>query len=392
MRNIPLNRLVIVFILTLFGVCAAPRDCFSMQKTGRGKVDKKPFGKLADGTQVNLYTLTNGRGAQSEITNFGATLVALRVPDRQGKFADVVLGYADLSAYVTDDFYIGSIQGRYANRIAGGRFTLDGTTYKLAQNNNGNHLHGGVRGFNKVAWNVMPSTRSSSKDARLVLSYTSRDGEEGYPGTLRLTVIYTLTDRNELEINYTATTDTATVLNLTNHAYFNLAGTGNILNHELKLYATRFTPTGATSIPTGELRSVKNSPLDFTQATGIGARINADDEQMRFANGYDHNFVLDKNLVNDRSGNAIKIAAEVYEPTTGRAMQVLTTEPGMQFYTGNFLKDVKGKAGKIYQPRDGFCLEAQHFPDSPNKPDFPSVVLKPGATYRQTTIYKFTTR
>ncbi|MCP9495611.1 MAG: galactose mutarotase [Pyrinomonadaceae bacterium MAG19_C2-C3] len=379
------NRLVIVFVFAVLGVlCLAPCDCFGGQKSGNRKVDKKSFGKLADGTNIELYTLTNARGVQADITNFGATLVALRVPDRAGKIADVVLGYDDVQGYATDEFYIGSIQGRYANRIAGGRFTLGGVEYKLAQNNNGNHLHGGVRGFNKVVWQEVNSQPTNA--ASLSLVYVSRDGEEGYPGNLKVTVTYTLTDDDALKIDYQASTDKETVLNLTNHAYFNLAGAGNILNHELKLYANRFTPTDATSIPTGELRSVKGTPLDFSRLTSIGARINSDDEQMRFAAGYDHNFVLDK------KGGNLAIAAEVYEPTTGRVMSVSTTEPGLQFYSGNFLKEVKGKAGKIYDRRDGFCLEAQHFPDSPNKPKFPSTVLKPGATYTQTTIYKFTTR
>ncbi len=395
MKNRIPHRLAIAFVIALLGVCAAPRDYFSAQKVGTGKVDKKSFGKLADGTNIDLYTLTNARGAQADITNFGASLVALRVPDRTGKLADVVLGYDDAQSYVTDEFYIGSVQGRYANRIARGRFTLGGVEYKLAQNNNGNHLHGGNRGFNKVVWQEVKSQPTNK--ASLSLVYLSRDGEEGYPGNLKVTVTYTLTDDNALKLDYQASTDKATVLNLTNHTYFNLAGAGNILNHELKLYANRFTPTDATAIPTGELRKVKDTPLDFSRLTAIGARINDDDEQMRFANGYDHNFVLDRKTVLGKKDGNIKhaaevLAAEVYEPTTGRVMSVSTTEPGLQFYSGNFLKEVKGKAGKIYNRRDGFCLEAQHFPDSPNKPEFPFTVLKPGTTYKQTTIYAFTTR
>ena len=357
-------------------------------------MDKAAFGKLADGTNIDIYTLTNARGAQAEVTNFGATLTALRVPDRTGKIADVVLGYDNLAAYVADEFYLGSIQGRYANRVARGRFALGGTEYKLAQNNNGNHLHGGIRGFNKVVWRSVDSPATNK--ASLTLMYLSRDGEEGYPGNLKVTVTYTLTDDNALKIDYQASTDKTTILNLTNHAYFNLAGAGagaaDILDHELKLYANRFTPTDATAIPTGELREVKGTPLDFSRPTSIGSRINDDYEQMRFANGYDHNFVLDGRAVLDKKNKNLKLAAEVFEPTTGRVMTVFTTEPGLQFYTGNFLKDVKGKAGKTYDRRDGFCLETQHFPDSPNKPGFPSTVLKPAATYKQTTIYAFTTR
>ena len=353
-------------------------------------MDKKAFGKLTDGTQIDIYTLTNKRGVQAEVSSFGASLVALRVPDRKGTIADVVLGYDNLPAYVADEFYLGSVQGRYANRIAAGRFTLGGFEYKLAQNNNGNHLHGGTRGFNKVAWQSVGF--SPVNEASLSLVYVSRDGEEGYPGNLKVTVTYTLTGDNALRIDYQAATDKETILNLTNHSYFNLAGAGSILNHELKLYANRFTPTYATSIPTGELREVKDTPLDFSRPTPIGARINDDDEQMRFAAGYDHNFVLDGRTVLDKNNNNLKEAAEVFDPATGRLMSVLTTEPGLQFYSGNFLKDVKGKAGKTYNRRDGFCLEAQHFPDSPNKPKFPSTVLKPGMTYRQTTIYAFTTR
>jgi len=356
-----------------------------MQRSRRATIVKGEFGKLADGTNIDIYTLKNRRGVEARITNFGATVVSLSVPDARGRMADVVLGYDNSQSYAEDTFYIGSIQGRYANRIAGGNFTLNGTSYTLARNNNSNHLHGGIRGFNKVVWRVMES--NAANGARLKLMYLSRDGEEGYPGNLRVTVTYTLTEEDALRIDYLASTDRDTVLNLTNHSYFNLAGAGvgDILAHELRLNATRFTPTDDTSIPTGELRQVQGTPLDFARRTRIGARIDAPDEQMRFAAGYDHNFVLTKQPA------ALALAAEVYEPTSGRVMQVFTTEPGVQFYTGNFLKDVRGKAGKIYGRREGFCLEAQHFPDSPNKPRFPSTVLRMGATYRQTTVYKFLT-
>lgn len=378
------SRLLSALLLGVFVTLAVFAAPFNVPKFGQAKTGKQPFGKLADGTQIDIYTLTNRNGMTARITNYGATVVSLTAPDRRGKSSDIVLGYEDVQGYVEGDSLFGSIAGRYANRIAGGRFTLGDIKYTLAQNNNGNHLHGGIRGFNKVVWNA--TTDANANPAQLKLDYLSADKEEGYPGNLRVTVTYTLTDSNELKIDYRATTDKVTVLNLTHHSYFNLAGAGDILNHELKLYADSFTPTNAVSIPTGELRQVKNTPLDFTKRTRIGARIEADDEQMRFANGYDHNFVLNK------KPNRLALAAEVYEPTSGRVMQVLTTEPGVQFYSGNFLKSVKGKAGKTYQRREGFCLEAQHFPDSPNKPNFPSTVLKPGATYTQTTIYKFTAR
>ncbi len=374
------------FFLTLImlGIFAVPHDHFAMQKASRSHVEKQTFGQLTDGTSVDIYTLTNKNGMHAKITNYGATVVSLTAPDRRGQMTDVTLGYDNLQGYVADTKYFGAIVGRYANRIAKGRFSLGGNVYTLAQNNNGNHLHGGLRGFNKVVWNA--ASRTDATGAHLKLSYLSKDKEEGYPGNLAVTITYTLDNNNELKIDYLATTDKETILNLTNHSYFNLAGAGNILGHELKINADRFTPTDKTSIPTGELRSVRNTPFDFTRSTTIGARIEAQDEQLLFGNGYDHNFVLNK-----KSG-ILALAAEVYEPTSGRVLQVSTTEPGVQFYSGNFLKDVQGKAGKVYQKRDGFCLETQHFADSPNEPQFPSVVLKPGAVYKQTTVYKFSAR
>lgn len=380
-----MKRLVSMFVLVVVCVFAVLTECSGMQKSRRATIVRRTFGTLADGTKIDLYTLRNSRGAEARVTNFGATVVSLTAPDARGRMADVVLGYDDLQSYVEDTFYLGSIQGRYANRIAGGKFTLNETEYTLARNNNANHLHGGIRGFNKVVWTA--TTDNAANGARLRLTYLSRDGEEGYPGNLRVTVTYTLTEENSLRIDYLASTDRDTVLNLTNHSYFNLAGAGNgdILGHELKLNATRFTPTDDTSIPTGELRQVQGTPLDFTQRTRIGARIDATEEQMRFAAGYDHNHVISKQPA------ALALAAEVHEPKSGRVMQVFTTEPGMQFYTGNFLKNVRGKAGKIYQRREGFCLEAQHFPDAPNKPNFPSATLRAGTTYTQTTVYKFLT-
>jgi aldose 1-epimerase len=352
----------------------------------RAGVEKQPFGKTADGVAVDAYKLTNKSGARVKIITYGARVVSIEVPGRDGKPGDVSLGYDDIQAYENDSSYLGAIAGRYANRIAKGRFSLDGVTYTLATNNNGNHLHGGLRGFDKVVWVGKGSVVGGA--AQLKLTYVSKDKEEGYPGNLSVTVIYTWTNRNELKIVYSATTDKATVLNLTNHAYFNLAGAGvgDILNHEMRINALRFTPTDETSIPTGELRSVKGTPLDFTTATAIGNRIEDKYEQLISGAGYDHNFVLNK------TAGRLSLAAEVYEPTSGRVLRVYTTEPGVQFYSGNFLNGATGKQSLVYPRRSGFCLEAQHFPDSPNKPRFPATVLGPGSRYTQTTIYQFSTR
>lgn len=344
---------------------------------------KQLFGKTADGTAVDLYTLSNEKGMEAKITNYGGIVVSLKTPDRNGKAGDVVLGYDSLDGYLKSSPYFGAIVGRYGNRIAKGQFTLDGTTYKLAKNNGENHLHGGIKGFDKVVWEAKEVPNGNS--AGLQLTYLSKDGEEGYPGNLSVTVLYTLTNDNGLKIEYTATTDKKTVVNLTNHSYFNLAGSGDILKHELMLNADKFTPVDKTLIPTGELKSVKGTPLDFTQPTAIGARIDQPDEQMKFGGGYDHNFVIN-------GAGSLALTASVYEPTSGRVMDVYTTEPGVQFYTGNFLGGMVGKNGQAYQKRTGFCLETQHFPDSPNKPSFPSTVLEPGKKYETTTIYKFSTK
>jgi len=350
-----------------------------------GSVKKESFGTV-DGKTVELYTLTNRKGAEAKITNYGATVVSLKVPDRNGKFDDIVLGFDNIDGYLQGTSFFGATIGRYGNRIAKGRFKLNGVEYKLATNNEPNHLHGGNKGFDKVIWNARPFNVKGG--AGLALKYLSHDGEEGYPGNLSVSVSYTLTDNNELKISYAATTDKDTVVNLTHHSYFNLAGHGNgdVLNHQLMINADRFTPTDAGSIPTGELRSVKGTPFDFTQPTTIGARIDQDDEQLKLAKGYDHNYVL-----NGRAGTLRKVAS-VSEPTTGRTMEVWTTEPGMQLYSGNFLAGAQGKSGKVYQFRYGFCLETQHYPDSPNKPSFPSTVLRKGTTYRTQTIYKFSAR
>jgi aldose 1-epimerase len=326
---------------------------------------------------------------QVKITNYGGIVVSLTAPDRNRKFADVVLGYNDLDSYLKPPFpYFGAIVGRYANRIAKGRFTLNGEEYKLAVNNGENTLHGGIKGFDKVVWKVK-QVRTTPAGPALFLTYLSKDGEEGYPGNLTVTVVYTLTNNNELKIDYTASTDKDTVTNLTHHSYFNLAGEGNgdILDHQLVLKANRFIPTDAGAIPTGELRNVAGTPFDFRAATAIGARINGDDEQLKLGKGYDHTWVI-----NGRAGS-LRQAAIAYEPKSGRVMEVWTTEPGVQFYTGNYLDGtITGKAGKPYPRRSGFCLETQHYPDSPNQPNFPTTTLKKGAVYRSTTIYRFSAR
>jgi aldose 1-epimerase len=349
-------------------------------------IKAESFGE-ADGQRVELYTLTNSRGVEAKITNYGATVVSLKVPDRAGRFADVLLGYDTLEDYRQSTFYVGTVIGRYANRIAGGRFTLNGKEYKLAVNNGENHLHGGLKGFDKVVWKARPLRARGG--AALELTYLSPDGEEGYPGNLSVRVVYTLTERDELKIEYTATADQDTVVNLTNHAYFNLAGQGNgdILKHKLQINADRFIPADEKSIPTGELRSVSGTPFDFRRATAIGARIEQDDEQLKFGRGYDHTFVI-----NGRAGT-LRRAATASEPLTGRVLEVWTTEPGMQLYTGNYLEStMASKGGKTYGQRHGFCLETQHFPDSPNKPHFPSTVLRKGGRYNSTTIYRFSAR
>ncbi len=350
------------------------------------QIRKQPFGSTAEKKAVDLYTLTNANGVEAGIITYGGIVVSLKVPDRAGKLQEVTLGYDSLDGYLKNNSpYFGALIGRYANRIDKGKFSLGGREYRLATNNGESHLHGGNRGFDKVIWKAEEIRGENS--VGLKLAYVSPDSEEGYPGALTVAVTYTLTNNNELKTDYTATTSKETILNLTNHAYFNLAGSGDILKHEVMINAGRFTPVNAAVIPTGELRSVKGTPMDFTKPMAIGARINQKDEQLVLGKGYDHNWVL------DRKDNNLSLAARVTEPTSGRVLEVLTTEPGIQFYTGNFLDGtIKGKAGKVYQQRAGFCLETQHFPDSPNKPNFPSTILKPGQKYATTTIYKFSTR
>jgi len=333
---------------------------------------------------------------EAAVTNYGAILVSLKAPDRAGELADVVLGYDTLDGYLADQRFLGATIGRYANRIARGTFELDGVVYALTRNRGDNHLHGGNRGFNKVLWAAMEATEATEAAtlAAVQLRYLSKDGEEGYPGNLAVQVTYTLSDDDRLQIEYAATTDKSTILNLTNHSYFNLAGegNGNVEHHELMILAEHFTPGDSNLIPTGEVRPVAGTPFDFRQAELIGARVDKDDEQLQLAGGYDHNFVLSSAAAGDTAlaAGAPALAARVHEPGTGRTVEVWTTEPGMQFYSGNFLDGSnRGKGGKAYQHRYGFCLETQHFPNSPNEPGFPSTVLRPGERFASKTIYAF---
>jgi aldose 1-epimerase len=347
-------------------------------------IQRQPFGTVAEGQPAELFTLTNNRGMVVRFTNYGGIVTAIEVPDRNGKLEDVTLGFDSLQGYLGEHPYFGSLIGRYGNRIARGHFTLDGREYSLAVNNGPNALHGGLRGFNRVVWHAAPFENDSSVGA--VLTYTSPDGEEGYPGTLRTQVTYTLSNDNSLSFAYRATTDRATPVNLTQHTYFNLAGDGkgDILSHQLMLNASRFTPVDSTLIPTGQLAPVKGTPFDFTQPVAIGARIDQPDVQLKNGGGYDHTWVL------DRQGDGLSLAARLFEPTSGRVMEVFTTEPGVQFYSGNFLDgSITGKDGHVYRRRYGLALETQHFPDSPNHPNFPSTILRPGQEYRSETVYRF---
>jgi aldose 1-epimerase len=350
------------------------------------QIHKEAFGKTYNQTPIDIYTLTNAHGVEARIMTYGGIVVSLKAPDRKGKLGEVVLGYDTLEGYLQNNSpYFGALIGRYGNRIAKGRFSLGGHEYRVATNNGENHLHGGVKGFDKVVWKA--TEVSSNEGVGLALTYLSKDGEEGYPGNLSVRVVYTLTNNNELKIDYTATTDKETIVNLTNHSYFNLAGSADILNHQVMINGNRFTPVDQGLIPTGELRSVKGTPMDFTQAKAFGARIGQPNEQLVFGKGYDHNWVVDK------SNDKLPLVARVSEPGSGRVLEVYTTEPGVQFYSGNFLDGtIKGKGGQVYQKHAGLCLESQHFPDSPNEPDFPSTVLKPGQKYKTTTIYRFSAR
>lgn len=347
----------------------------------------QPFGKTADGTAVERYTLKNQHGMEVDVITYGAIVQRIVVPDRTGKASDVALGFDTLDGYLKEHPYFGAIVGRYGNRIAHARFTLNGKTYQLAANNGPNSLHGGLKGFDKRVWTARPL--STPAGSAVELTYISKDGEEGYPGRLTARVTYTVTEQNELRLDYHVTTDADTVFNVTNHSYFNLAGqgSGDVLAHQVQILSDRVTPVNATLIPTGELRPVNGTPLDFRTPTAIGVRIDAKDEQITYGKGYDHNWV-----VNGEPGR-LRPAVHVTEPTSGRTLDVSTTEPGVQFYTGNFLDGtITGKGGKVYKQRYGFCLETQHFPDSPNQPSFPTTVLKPGQVYSSTTVYRFSAK
>ncbi|MBP5980024.1 MAG: galactose mutarotase [Halomonas sp.] len=355
-------------------------------------VGKSVFGQLPDDRQVDVYQLTNASGIELRVANYGGTILSLKTPDREGNVDDIVLGFDSLDEYLSDEYrkanlYFGAIIGRYGNRIAYGQFTLEGETYSLATNDGDNHLHGGQQGFDRVLWQAEPF--KSDEGTGLALRYTSEDGEEGYPGRLEIEVTYTLTDDDTLIVDYQAESDKATPINLTQHSYFNLKGEGNdsILDHQLMLNADAFTPVSESLIPTGELRDVADTPFDFTQATPIGERIEQDNEQLSFGQGYDHNFVLNRD--NTERGDLV-MAAKVWEPQSGRMLEIETTEPGIQFYSGNFLAgDLTGKGGQAYPQRSGFALETQHFPDSPNQDAFPSTIIEPGERYQSRTVFRF---
>ena len=372
----------LLFLVPL-GILSVMTTAFSQPSPS--PVTRAPFGTMPDGTPVEVFTLKNAGGMEVRAINYGGIITALRVPDRAGKVDDVVLGFDRLEDYLTkNDPFFGAIIGRYGNRIAKGQFSLQGQTYTLATNNGPNHLHGGNQGFDKVFWKAEPVAGRNA----LRFSRISPDGEEGYPGTLNVQVTYTLSDKNELTVEYVATTDKPTVVNLTQHTYFNLAGqaSGDILGHQLMLNADRYTPVDATLIPTGELAPVAGTPFDFRKPAAIGARIDHAHPQLKNGLGYDHNWVL------NRSGSGLQLAARVTEPKSGRTLEVRTTEPGIQFYSGNFLDGkLTGKAGAVYRHRTGFCLETQHFPDSPNQPSFPSTTLKPGQEYKTSTVFTFGT-
>jgi aldose 1-epimerase len=356
--------------------CATDRH----QKVAR--IDHQPFGVTKEGVQVSLFTLRNKQGAEAKISNYGGLVTSLKVPDKNGVMGDVVLGYDNLAGYLKETPYFGALIGRYGNRIARGKFTLDGKQYTLATNNYPNALHGGTKGFDKVVWQA--KVLATPEGPALQLKYLSHDGEEGYPGNLSVTAVYALTEDNGLRVEFTATTDQATVLNLTQHSYFNLAGKGDILGHVVLMPADKFTPVDSTLIPTGELKPVDGTPFDFRTPTAIGARINQPDEQLKFGGGYDHNFVINKPM------GQFGLMARVNEASSGRVLEVFSTEPGLQFYSGNFLDGkITGKGGWVYQFRNGFCMEPQHYPDSPNQPNFPSVVLRPGQTYHNTIEFRF---
>jgi aldose 1-epimerase len=378
---IPHIFLLLLFLATAMGRQAAPTK-------HKRQVRKEAFGKTGDGRPVALYTLTNSSGMEVRAMTYGGIIVSIRVPNKDGKMGDVVLGHENVDGYLVNPPYFGAIVGRYANRIANGTFTLDGVKYTLPKNDGPNTLHGGLVGFNKVIWEAKEF--KNAKGVGVAFSYLSKDGEEGFPGNLRVKVSYTLTDENQLVIDYEAATDKATPLNISQHSYFNLAGegSGDILGHHLMLNSDRFTPVDKALIPTGELRPVQGTPFDFTKPTAIGARISEQDEQLLFGRGYDHNFVINRK----DSDDSLTLAARVHEPTSGRVLEVYTTQPAVQFYSGNFLDGtIVGKQGHPYKLRTGFCLETQYYPDSPNHPDFPSTILRPGKAFHSQTVFKFST-
>ena len=379
-----MNQSYALFMLLGIGLVAgfaqAPRSDRGATKPG---IEKSPFGTMPDGRAVTLYTLTNRAGITIKITNYGGRIVSIIIPDRHGEMADVALGFDNLEGYLGNNPYFGALIGRFGNRIGDARFTLDGKDYHLPANDGQNCLHGGPHGFDKQVWTARELPGASPA---LELTYLSKDGEEGFPGDLSLKVVYTLSDNDELKIAYSATTDKDTIINLTNHSYFNLAGqgSGNILQQEMMINAERFTPVGPALIPTGQIESVVGTPLDFRKMTLIGAHIDVNYPQLKYAKGYDFNYVL------DRKGPGMVLAARALDPKSGRGLEVFTTEPGVQFYTGNFLDGtIHGKGGQVYAYRSAFTLETQHFPDSPNHANFPSTELKPGQTYHQTTTFKF---
>lgn len=395
-----LSALSLAFLLAFLTACgpSPSTDAASPSPdalSGRPLPTSEPFGELPDGTAVELYTVTNANGVVMKATNYGGVLTSLMVPDADGQLEDVVLGFDSVAGYTFEAYrasnpYFGAIIGRYGNRIGGAQFELDGETYQLAANNGPNTLHGGNVGFDKVVWDAEPF--ADERGQGVVFTRVSPDGEEGFPGTLTTSVTYLLTDDDEVVFEYEATTDQATPVNLTQHAYFNLGGhdSGTILNHELMLNADAFTPVDAELIPTGEVRPVDGTPFDFRELTPIGERIDADDEQIAFGPGYDHNWVL---VEGGADADGLRLAARVVEPESGRVMEVYTTEPAIQFYAGNFLDGtLTGKGGVSYERRTGFCLETQHYPDGPNQPDFPSTILRPGETYSSRTVYAFSTQ